>query len=116
MEPRPSSPERQAIEAIDLGALRAELESRKFAWYFVEGAIDFLKNRKDYILRTFDDYKDDPKALEQMMGQIAEMHIKEFTPPGWVEPIRVPIGGVDYRLTGHIGGVLADALLAARSK
>lgn len=102
------SREQQALAALDISAIRHELEAQEVIWYFVDAAEDFLRKGTRTILDCYEDYKHDPKALEQIFSQIAESHIKLYTPRNWVEPIRVPIASIDRRVLDLVARRLVE--------
>jgi len=112
------SPEQESIKEalanIDVEQLCREIKQLNFPRYLIDGAIDFARNGKVKILQIPDECWRDRQALEEMVAQIAENHIKEFYPPGWREPIRVTVGYVDFQLTKFLGGKLANALLSRK--
>ena len=98
----------ERVRAIPVDVLAKQWEP-KYRWYFVAGAADYLRNGTDRILQNFDAYQNDRDTFREVIAISAESWIKDFTPSGWVEPIRKPVGYVSQELCREV----ADAVTAA---
>ena len=101
--------ENEKLNGIDLDELRTTLEGLGFIAPQVSAAIDLFQNGREDILRNYRDYKDNPEDLLAIMEQTTEGHVEDFTPQGWVEPIKVS-GGVSQRMIKHVGKLLFNTL------
>jgi len=101
--------ENEKLDGIDLDKLRTDLEGQGFIAPQVSAAIDLFQNGRDRILMNYQEYKDDPEDFLAIMEQTVKGHVRDFTPKGWIEPIRVS-SGVSRRLVKYVGKLLFDTL------
>lgn len=85
------------MTTAEIDALKENFERKGYKWYFIEGALDFVRNGTvEDIIAQYG--IDDRKLISDLINLRIEHHIKNYQPKSWVEPIRVPIGYVDYDL------------------
>ncbi|MFH1404912.1 MAG: hypothetical protein ABIH21_02320 [Patescibacteria group bacterium] len=105
MKREPSEPqgldltkEKKAFAAIDTEALKKELEEAGVPWMFVEASLDYIKNPPNSVWDSYEYYKEKGKDMVlEVLKVTVESHMRYFTPSGWIEPLRSPLGHMDAK-------------------
>lgn len=105
MESKLREAEKLNWESIDEAELKARLEAKIQKWYYVSGALDFVKNGREKIERIIEFCGTNQDQLQGLLAMAVEEHMMHFTPAIWKEPIRV-VASTNY----EAGPIVADYL------